>query len=193
MMRLARAFDEARTSESARAFARLATAVVKFWTCKRAPVLAAEALECLGGNGYVEESLMPRLYREAPVNSVWEGSGNVICLDVLRVMTRTEGAVGEFFAELRAAKSESRALDAFVSELENELSNRDAIEARARRLVERMALALQGSLLLRFGDSAVAEAFCASRLSPGSGLAFGTLPAQTDFRRIIERARPQVG
>ena len=193
MMRVARAFDDARTDESQQAFCRLATAVAKYWTCKRAPVVAAEALECLGGNGYVEESMMPRLYREAPVNSVWEGSGNVICLDALRVMGRSEGAMAAFFDELRAARGSSRQLDAFVADLEKELSDLDAIETRARRIVERMALALQGSLLVRHGDPAVAYAFCASRLTTDHGLAFGTLPRGTAFQRIIDRARPRLG
>ncbi len=193
MMRVARAFDDARTDESQQAFCRLATAVAKYWTCKRAPAVAAEALECLGGNGYVEESMMPRLYREAPVNSVWEGSGNVICLDALRVMGRSEGAMAAFFDELRAARGSSRQLDAFVADLEKELSDLDAIETRARRIVERMALALQGSLLVRHGDPAVADAFCASRLTADHGLAFGTLPRGTAFQRIIDRARPRLG
>ena len=137
--------------------------------------------------------MMPRLYREAPVNSVWEGSGNVICLDALRVMGRSEGAMAAFFDELRAARGSSRQLDAFVADLEKELSDLDAIETRARRIVERMALALQGSLLVRHGDPAVADAFCASRLTADHGLAFGTLPRGTAFQRIIDRARPRLG
>lgn len=193
MMRLARAFDESGRDARQRVFARLATAVAKYWTCKRAPAVAAEALECLGGNGYVEESVMPRLYREAPLNSIWEGSGNVICLDVLRVTKGTEGAVGAFLDEVRSARGENRNLDAFLSDLETELADVRVVETRARRIVERMALALQASLLVRYGDSAVAEAFCASRLTADHGLAFGTLPLGVDFRRIIDRARPQIG
>jgi putative acyl-CoA dehydrogenase len=192
MMRLARAYDADRHDEREHHFARLATAVIKYWVCKRWPVHAAEALECLGGNGYVEESLLPRLYREAPLNSIWEGSGNVMCLDVLRAMGRGPEVVEAFFAELDQARGGDRRLDAFVGELRRELGDAAAIETRARRLVERLALALQGALLVRHGDAAVADAFCASRLAGDHGLAFGTLPPATDSARIIERARPLI-
>ncbi len=187
MMRLARAYDESAGDEAQHRFARLATAVGKYWICKRAPMHAAEALECLGGNGYAEESSMPRLYRETPVNSVWEGSGNVMCLDVLRAMGRDAGAVDAFFAEV--GQGDDPRLDAFVARLKRELADGAHIEARARRLVERLALALQGALLVRHGDPAVAEAFCASRLTGDHGLAFGTLPAGVDCARIVERGR----
>jgi len=190
MMRLARAYDEGTRDEQAKRFARLATAVVKYWVCKRQPPLVAEALECLGGNGYVEESMLPRLYREAPLNSIWEGSGNVICLDVLRAMGRSPDAVEAFFAEVGLAGGADPRLDTFVDDLRRELGDFDAIERRARRLVERLALALQGSLLLRHAPGPVAEAFCASRLAGDRGLAFGTLPAGIDCEAIIERARP---
>src|SRR6266571_1503303 len=189
MLRLARAYDD----ETQRHFARLATAVVKYWVCKRGPMLVAEALECLGGNGYVEESMMPRLYREVPLNSIWEGSGNVMCLDVLRAMERGPEAVEAFFAEVDLARGADRRLDAFVGRVREALGDFAAIETRARRIVEHMALALQGSLLVRHGDPAVADAFLSSRLAGDHGLAFGTLPAGVDFVRIIERARPAVG
>jgi putative acyl-CoA dehydrogenase len=193
MMRLARAYDEGTCDEQQRRFARLATAVVKYWVCKRAPVHVAEALECLGGSGYVEESIMPRLYREAPLNGIWEGSGNVICLDVLRAMGREPKSVQAFFDEVgRAGEAEPR-LAAFVNALRKDLLDFAAIEYRARRLVERMALALQASLLVRYGEPAVADAFCASRLTDDHGRAFGTLPRGVDCVRIIERARPQAG
>ena len=192
MMRLARAYDEGPRDEGQRLFARVATAVGKYWVCKRAPMLAAEALECLGGNGYVEDSMMPRIYRETPVNSVWEGSGNVICLDVLRAMGRSPESVEAFFAEIDLAHGSNPRLDGFVAALRAELTDFDAIETRARRLVERMALAMQGSLLVRHGDPTVAEAFCISRLDGDHGYAFGTLPAGIDFEHIIERARPRV-
>src|SRR5439155_958430 len=155
LQRLARAYDD----ETQRHFARLATAVVKYWVCKRGPMLVAEALECLGGNGYVEESMMPRLYREVPLNSIWEGSGNVMCLDVLRAMARGSEAVEAFFAEVDLARGADRRLDAFTGRLRAELGDFAAIETRARRIVEHMALALQGSLLVRHGDPAVADAF----------------------------------
>src|SRR6185369_8619251 len=194
MMRLARAYDEATADESRhRPFARLATAVCKYWVCKRTPAVVGEALECFGGAGYVEESLMPRLYREAPLNSIWEGSGNVMCLDVLRAMGRSAESVEAYFAELAVARGGDARLDAYVATLADELRNFDAIEARARRVVERMALAFQGSLLVRHGDAAVADAFCASRLAGDRGLAFGTLPPGTDTERIIDRSRPRVG
>jgi putative acyl-CoA dehydrogenase len=192
MMRIARAYDESAGDAAARLFARLATAVTKYWVCKRNPALVGEALECFGGNGYVEESTMPRLYREAPLNSIWEGSGNVMCLDVLRAMGRSPESVDAFFAELALARGGDARLDAYVATLGDELRNFDSIETRARRVVERMALALQGSLLVRYSDAAVADAFCASRLAGDRGLAFGTLPPGTDCARIIARARPEI-
>jgi putative acyl-CoA dehydrogenase len=193
MLRLARAYDDGPGDEGQRHFARLATAVTKYWVCKRAPALVAEALECLGGNGYVEESIMPRLYREAPLNGIWEGSGNVICLDVLRAMARGPETVDAFFTELAIARGGDRRLDAFVAALRDELSDFTTIETRARRVVERMALAFQGALLVRHGPAAVADAFCATRLAGDRGLAFGTVPAGLDFEAIIERAGPVMG
>jgi putative acyl-CoA dehydrogenase len=192
-LRLARAYDEAQAGdEQATEFRRLVNAVLKYWICKRAPAHAGEALECLGGNGYVEDSGMPRLYREAPLNSIWEGSGNVQCLDVLRAMARNPRSVEAFFGEIAEAQGADRRLDAFAASVQDELADLSEIESRARRLVERMALALQGSLVIRFGDQAVADAFCASRLGGDWGAAFGTLPAGTDFERIVERHRPPV-
>jgi putative acyl-CoA dehydrogenase len=192
-MRLARSYDEvAAGDEEAVEFRRLANAVLKYWMCKRAPSHAVECLECLGGNGYVEESGMPRLYREAPLASIWEGSGNVQCLDVLRGMVKSPAAVEAFFAEVMEGAGAEPQLDAYVQELRDEIpGDVETIQARARRIVERMAVALQASLLIRYGDEAVADAFCASRLSGDWGHAFGTLPAGTDFGRIIERHSPQ--
>jgi putative acyl-CoA dehydrogenase len=152
---------------------------------------AGEALECLGGNGYVEESGMPRLFRESPLNSIWEGSGNVQCLDVLRAMVKSPASVEAFFREVEEGAVHEPRLRDFTGSLRDELpGDLETIEARARRVVEKMALALQASLLIRYGDEAVADAFCASRLSGDWGQAFGTLPAGTDFGRIIERHRP---
>jgi putative acyl-CoA dehydrogenase len=171
-------------------FKRIATAVLKYWMCKRGPSHAVECLECLGGNGYVEDSGMPRLFRESPLGSIWEGSGNVQCLDVLRAMVKSPDAVEALFAEVEAAAGAEPRLDSHLSALRNEFpGDLETIQSRARRVVERMALALQGSLLVRFGDPAVADAFCASRLSGDWGYAFGTLPAGADFGRIIERHR----
>ena len=157
--------------------------MLKYWICKRAPVHAVECLECFGGNGYVEESGMPRLFRESPLNSIWEGSGNVQCLDVLRAMAKSPDSVEAFFGEvLEGAGAEPR-LDAYVAALREEIpGDVETIQERARRVVERMALALQASLLVRFGDEAVADAFCASRLAGDWGHAFGTLPARHRLR-----------
>ncbi len=193
MMRLARAYDEGRQDQAQRTFARLATAVVKYWVCKRAPAVVGEALECLGGSGYVEESLLPRLYREAPLMSIWEGSGNVMCLDVLRAMGRSPEAVDAFFDEIALARGGDARLDRFVTDLRTELADFSNLEVRARRLVERLALAFQGSLLVRHAADAVADVFCGSRLTGDYGLALGTLPPGGDFASIAEAARPQIG
>ncbi|MEA2429080.1 MAG: putative acyl-CoA dehydrogenase, partial [Thermoleophilaceae bacterium] len=152
----------------------------------------AEALECLGGNGYVEESKMPRLLREAPLNSIWEGSGNVNSLDVLRAMVKSPDAVDAFIRELDGTAGAEPRLDAYVRELKDELSDFQDLEFRARRVVERMAVALQGSILVEHGDPAVADAFCATRLAGDRGRALGTLPSGVDCARIIERHRPQL-
>ena len=172
-MRIARAFDE-----SDRLFARLAVAVGKYWVSKRAPVFVAEALECLGGNGYVEECVMPRLYREAPLNSIWEGSGNVIVLDALRTIAKEPEALERVRAEILLARD--RRLEKFVSEMGVPLAETDG-----RRFAERLALALQASLLLRYSPAAVADAFCASRLGSETGRAFGTLGPGTDIDGVI--------
>ncbi len=193
MLRLARAYDEAPSDPAQRAFARIATAVAKYWVCKRAVALVGEALECLGGAGYVEESILPRLYREAPVNSVWEGSGNVMCLDVLRTLSREPDAVSAIEAELTAARGADRAFDASIERLMAELSQpTDVAEARARSLVERLAIALQGALLVQHGPSPVTEGFIRCRASGEHGVAFGTLGAGVDLTAIIDRARPKV-
>ncbi len=189
-LRIARAMDEAAEDESAAAFARIATAIGKYWICKRAPGHTFEAMECHGGPGYVEESILPRLYREAPVNSIWEGSGNVICLDVLRAMFREKAAVPALLAELEAARGGHASLDAAVDALKTELNTPEDLELRAREITERMATALQASLLVRHAPAAVADAYCASRLGNRWSGAYGTLPRGCDFDAIIERARP---
>jgi putative acyl-CoA dehydrogenase len=189
-MRLARAYDEAGSDERENLFKRLGTAVSKYWICKRGAAHAHESLECFGGNGFVEESGMPRLYREAPLNSIWEGSGNVACLDVLRAMVKSPESVEIFYDEIeQTAGSDARIRDA-LSRLQGELSDFESAETRARHIVERMALTLQGALLVRHGDPAVADAFCASRLAGDWGHAFGTLPAGIDHRAIIDRHLP---
>ena len=186
-LRVARAYD----SESEAAFRRFATAVMKYWVCKRAAPHAAEALECLGGNGFVEDSGLPVLYRDAPLNSIWEGSGNVAALDVLRAMVKEPEGLPAFLDECSLAAGGDARLDAHLSRVQSELS--EAFQAgdpqfQARRIVEDLAVALQGSLLVRFAPAAVADAFCAARLDGGGGRVYGTLPAGVDAGAIIDRA-----
>ena len=185
MLRLAGAVERA-VDPQEQAFKRLAVAVGKYWVTKRTPNVAAEALECLGGNGYVEESGMPRLYREAPLNSVWEGSGNVNALDVLRAMTREPACVEAFLAEV--ALADDPRISAYAASVQDDLLKAD--ETSARRVVERLALLLQGSLLVRHAPNAVSDAFCCSRLGGDRGFAFGTLPAGLDLGAVIDRAAP---
>jgi putative acyl-CoA dehydrogenase len=181
MLRLARAFEDERP------FARLATAVSKYWICKRAPAMVGEALECLGGSGFVEESIMPRLYREAPVNSIWEGSGNVICLDVQRAIRKETESVEAFLDEVCLAAGSNRFFDEAAGRLEADL-RRPMEEIDARRLTTQMALLLGASLLLRYSPAGVGDAMCASRLGGDWGRAFGTVPRNADIRTILERA-----
>jgi putative acyl-CoA dehydrogenase len=189
-MRLARAYDEAEDDPEAERFKRLATAVAKYHVCKRVPGHAAEALECLGGNGYVEASGMPRLYREAPLGSIWEGSGNVMALDVLRALRSAPAGLDAFLAEVEEAAGADARLDAHVGRVRRELGDPEQLEHRARRVVEDLALSLQASLLVRFSPPAVADAFCAARLDGGGGLAYGTLPAGADTAAIVARHTP---
>jgi putative acyl-CoA dehydrogenase len=195
-MRVAGAFDRAARDPAEAALRRLATAVAKYWVCKRAPAVAAEALECLGGNGYVEQSGMPRLYREAPLNSLWEGTGNINSLDVLRVLARQPEGLAAWLDEVAPARAAEPRLDRAVATLERELAAAPdplGLQAGARRLVERLAVLLQGALLVRHGHPAVADAFCASRVAGDRGAAFGTLPPGLDLAAIAERATPKVG
>ncbi len=191
-LRLARGFDESAEDEAQRKFTRLATAVGKYWITKRTVAVVAESLECLGGNGYVEESPLPRLYRDAPLNSIWEGSGNVQCLDLLRAVQRDPGTLEVTMEEIRGARGGNRHFDSFVVKLESEFSDLSQLETRARRLTELLALGLQGSLLVQHAPSEVADAFCAARLAGDAGLVFGTLPRDTNFEGIIERSRPKL-
>ncbi|MFD7528086.1 acyl-CoA dehydrogenase family protein [Streptomyces sp. NPDC059849] len=187
-MRLAAAYDDG--SESERAFLRIAVPAAKYWVTKRCTPVVGEALECLGGNGYVEESGMPRLLREAPLGSIWEGAGNVQALDVLRALQREPLALNAFLQEVGRARGADHRLDRAIRDMLTELADLDGIEARARRLTERMALVLQGSLLVRWAPPEVADAFCASRLGGDRGAAFGTLPHTLDLASVVERARP---
>lgn len=167
---------------------RIATPLMKYWVCKRTPPAIAEAMECLGGNGYVEDAVLARLYREAPLNGIWEGSGNVICLDVLRAFERERAAADAFFGELQAARGADHRYDAFIDGLSRVIAEAPQ-QSGLRFAVERLALAFQASLLLRFSTPNVADAFIASRLAGDHGRAFGTLASATDFTPIVERAR----
>ncbi len=190
-MRIAMALDARDSNPQENALVRLGTAVGKYWICKRTPAHAYEAMECIGGSGVMEDCIMPRLFRESPVNSIWEGSGNVQCLDMLRAMGRTPEVLDAYMAEVQAASGADRRLDTYVAQLGDTLADRSDIEYRARGIVEQMALALQGSLLVRFGNPAVADAFCASRLGgASSGLVFGNLPRGLDCAAIIRRSTP---
>jgi len=210
MARLAKAFDSRASDARERGFARIVAAIAKYWICKRGCMQIGEALECLGGNGYVEESILPRLYREAPLYSIWEGSGNVICLDILRALGKKQGhrrdaesaengggtsPAGALIAEMRLGAEADPRLKAFVSDAEAMLAKyvrrsgeMDGAEAErgARRLAEKLALALQASLVVRFGSPAVADAFCASRIAGNSGYTFGTLPGEVATAGILD-------
>ena len=189
--RLARACDRtAAGDENEARIKRIGTAIGKYWVCKRAPAHVGEALKCLGGNGYVEESIMPRLFRESPLNSIWEGSGNVNALDVLRALQREPGALKSYLDEVRAAQGANPNYDAALTLVEEELADGEDVQFRARRLVEAMALLLQAALMLATSPNAVADAFCATRLGGDWGRAFGTLPPGLDIGTILERALP---
>ncbi|WP_189834546.1 acyl-CoA dehydrogenase family protein [Streptomyces zaomyceticus] len=195
-LRLAAAYDAVDAgggdAERERALLRIAVPAAKYWVTKRCTPLVAEALECLGGNGYVEESGMPRLLRESPLDSVWEGSGNIQALDVVRALRTEPAALDALLREVGAARGADHRLDRAIRGLLVELADLEGIEARARRLAERLALVLQGSLLVRWAPPEVADAFCASRLGGDGGAAFGTLPHTLDLRALVERARVEV-
>jgi putative acyl-CoA dehydrogenase len=186
-LRLARSVDD-----DDRPFRRLATAVAKYWVCKTTPMLVAEALECLGGNGYVGESVLPRLFRESPLNSLWEGAGNVNALDLLRAAAREPESLEALLAEIGRARGGNAHLDDAALMLEAELVATEDLEYRARRIVERAALCLQGSLLVRHAPPGVADAFCAARLGGDRGRAYGTLPVGVDVGAVIERHTPRL-
>jgi putative acyl-CoA dehydrogenase len=188
-LRAARAYDEQDD-----AFKRIATAVLKYWVCKRGPGHAAESLECLGGNGFVEESLMPRLYRDAPLNSIWEGSGNVAALDVLRAFAKEPEGLPAFMVEVELASGANPDLDAHIASLKDHIAHLGTHEPQwsARRIVEDMGLALQASLLVRNAPAFVSDAFCKSRLATDGSRSttYGTLPAGIEAKAIIDRALP---
>ena len=188
-IRLAAAVDRADDPHEA-AFRRIGLPLAKFWVCKRTPAMVAEALECLGGNGYVEESAMPLLFRESPLNSIWEGSGNVNALDVLRALSREPEVLQAWITEVGLAQGEDPRLDRAVHAVLEQLADSSTLEVGARRLAGLMAACLQGALLVRFAPPEVADAFCASRLGTEYGGTFGTLPTGADLGAIVRRATP---
>lgn len=200
MMRVASSYDKAETSTKEAQFKRIVSAIAKYWVCKRAPMAVAEALECFGGNGYVEEGPMPRLFRESPLLGIWEGSGNVICLDVLRAVSTNPNTLDAVVDELDSALGRNRRYDMFVASVKHDIkalktkpatkSAAASLEKTARRFVERLALALQASLMLRDASEESAKAFVASRLTNAGGYAFGTLPAKVDAKQIVDNAYP---
>ena len=189
-MRMARAMDH-RAEEHEDLLVRLVTAVGKYWICKRTPNHAYEAMECIGGSGVMEDSMMPRLYREAPVNAIWEGSGNVQCLDVLRALSKTPAVVAAFFAEVNLAQGAQAVLDRYIATLATDLKDLHDFEYRARDVVDRMALALQASLLVRHAPAFISDAFCHSRLAQLGHHNYGTLPRGVDAAAIMARATPK--
>lgn len=192
--RVARAIDAGERDEREAALARVITALGKYWVCKRATPFVNETQECLGGIGYVEDTCMPRLLRQAPLNSIWEGSGNIQCLDVLRALQREPACRDAYFVELAAARGGHPLFDAEIATLERMLAgDTKALEGQSRLLAERMSLALQAAILIKAGDSAIAEIFCQSRLGREHGLAFGTLPATAPLAHLLERAWVQRG
>ena len=195
MVRLAASFDNREGNDRERAFCRIATAIAKYWLCKRSPVHVGEALECLGGNGYVEESIMPRLYREAPLYSIWEGSGNVICLDVLRALAKEPATIEALIQEFKSTAGADKRLDAHIAGIQDQFKGKanngsphghGVAEYAARELTEKLALALQASLLVRHGLPELAEAFIASRLAGQHGQNFGTLPTEANIDAILK-------
>ncbi|MFP4073002.1 MAG: acyl-CoA dehydrogenase family protein [Actinomycetota bacterium] len=190
MTRLAGAFDRAETDPSEAAMKRIALPIAKYWVTKRTSETVREALECLGGNGYVEESIMPRLYRESPVNAIWEGSGNVIALDVLRAAGRSPESLQMFLAELDLASGLDERLDQAITRARSATEKSTDLEFEARRVVERLATAWAGSLLARSGDEAVFEAYATTRLDGDHGSLFGTLPSGTPIELLLTRAAP---
>ena len=191
-MRLARALDEAHQPE-AQAFMRLATALGKYWICKRTPGHAVEAMECIGGSGVMEDSIMPRLFRESPVNAIWEGSGNVQCLDMLRAMQKSPEVVAAYLHEVELAKGGHTLFDARLKQLQQALRDPEQMEYRARQMVDRMAVLLQASLLIRQGHAGIADAFCQGRLGEREGFNYGTLPRGVDCQAIMARHLPRLG
>lgn len=189
-MRVARAVDASKRDSHEAAFSRIATAIGKYWICKRTPAYVNEAQECLGGIGFVEENILPRLYRQAPLNSIWEGSGNVQCLDVLRALQKEPEVRNALFVELQSALGKNDLYDKHVASLQAAFEDVATLEVRSRLVVERAALAIQASLLLKEGNQEIADAFCRSRLARQQGFAYGTLDPSAPLDLLIARAKP---
>ncbi|RUO73233.1 isovaleryl-CoA dehydrogenase [Idiomarina ramblicola] len=189
MMRIARAMDN-QDNEHEKLLSRIATPVGKYWICKRTPNHAYEAMEVIGGSGVMENHIMPRLFRESPVNAIWEGSGNVQCLDILRAIEKQPEVLDAYFAELQRAQGADKRLDQFLIRLKNEFTNKNAMQYRARTIADNMAVGLQAALLVQHANSDIADAFCASRLEQHHGFNYGTLPAGLNCGSIVERASP---
>lgn len=192
-MRIGKALDQQNIRESEKMLARIGTAIGKYWICKRTPAHAFEAMECIGGSGVMEDSLMPRLFRESPINSIWEGSGNVQCLDMLRASQKTPASLEVFIEEIRSVKGENKLLDQHLQSLVKEFEQPESIEFKARSITEKMALALQGATLAKYGHKDIFDGFCRSRLDPQvSGRNFGGLPLGLNYQTIIQRATPRL-
>jgi putative acyl-CoA dehydrogenase len=190
-LRVARALDNRVAEPREDAFARIAAPLGKYWICKRTPAHAYEAMECLGGSGAMEDSPMPRLYREAPINAIWEGSGNVQCLDVLRAISRAPQTLDAYFAEIDSVRGANSALDAHVAALKDDMRDLGDFESRARDLCDRLALALQASVMVRSAPAASADAFCSARLEGRGARNWGALPKGLDLAAIVKRALPR--
>lgn len=190
-MRLAHALDKSETSESEKHLVRMGTAIGKYWICKRTPGHTYEAMECIGGSGVMEDSIMPRLFRESPINAIWEGSGNVQCLDMLRAMQHNTGSLDAFLNEIHLAESKHPLISDTLTSLYQDLADTQNIEYRSRSIVEKMALLFQASTLLQYAEPLVADAFCRARLkNENKGWVYGTLPLNIDCEAIIQRAKP---
>ena len=190
-MRLARSLDLSETQVQEKHLVRMGTAIGKYWICKRTPGHAYEAMECIGGSGVMEDSIMPRLFRESPINTIWEGSGNVQCLDMIRAMHRNPESLDAFMNEVHRAEGKHPLMKQALNELQAALADKDDIEYRSRSIVEKMALAIQASTLLQFGNEEVADAYCKARLDPSNqGWVYGTLPRGIDCASLISRAKP---
>jgi len=190
-IRLARSLDLSEQHEQEKHLVRMGTAIGKYWICKRTPGHVYEAMECIGGSGVMEDCIMPRLFRESPINTIWEGSGNVQCLDMIRAMNRNPESLDAFMNEVHKAEGKHPLMAQALGDLQAELSDKSNMEYRSRNIVEKMALTIQASTLLQHGNAEVADAYCKARLDTSNqGWVYGTLPKGIDCASLIERAKP---